>query len=101
MNTIVEVATRANKEAAEVVTNLTVNWDGMTEDDVRALAQQALIVKLQSSWRKSGIPEGDHTVAAVEHKVGSRAPRKPADVFALAQALSPEQKAELLAKLMG
>jgi hypothetical protein len=99
MNTQTEVDTKPSKDAESIKTNLTIVWDGMSEDDVRALAQQALVVKLQSGWRKNGVPSGDFTVNASEFKVGSRAARKPADVFSLVATLTPEQKAALLAKL--
>lgn len=101
MKTQTSIDTKPSKDGDAITTNLTINWEGMTQDDILALAQQALIVKLQSGFRKNGIPAGDHEVNAVEHKVGVRGPRKPADVFALAAALSDEQKAELLKRLMG
>jgi hypothetical protein len=97
--TTTEVVTRPAAGAEGVTTNLTINWEGMTEDDLRALAQQAMIVKLQGNWRKNGIPAGDHEVNAVDYKVGVRAPRQPKDLAAMIQALSPEEKAALLAKL--
>lgn len=99
MKTMTEVATRPSAGADAVTTNLTIDWDGMSEEDTRALAQQALVVKLQGNWRKNGIPAGDHEVKAVDYKVGVRAPRQPKDLAAMIQALSPEEKAALLAKL--
>ena len=98
MNTNTEVTTRPAAGAEPVKTALTLNWDGMTEDDLRALAQQALIVKLQGSWRKNGIPE-EITVNVVEHKVGTRAARGPVNIASAVAALDDEQKAALLAKL--
>ncbi len=99
MKTTTEVATRPQAGAEAVITNLTIDWNGVNEEDLRALAQQALIVKLQGSWRKNGIPAGDFEVQAAEHKVGVRAPRSPKDLAAMIAALSPEDKAALLAKL--
>ena len=99
MKTSTELATRAEAGAEAIKTNLTINWEGMETADLIALAQQALIVKLQSSWRKNGIPAGDHEVNAVDHKVGVRAPRAAADPVKLIKALSPEKRAELLAML--
>ena len=99
MNTTTEITTRPEAGAEGIVTNLTIDWDGMTEEDTRALAQQALVVKLQSAWRKNGIPAGDHTVKAVDHKVGARAPRTKLTPEQLVKALSPEEQANLLAKL--
>lgn len=100
MNTNIEVDTRANKDADSVKTNLTIDWDGCTEDDLRAMAQQALIVKLQGAWRKNGIPAGEHTVKAADYKVGVRAKREPASLDAMLQKLSAEDRAALLAKYL-
>jgi hypothetical protein len=98
MNTETTVSTKENKEATAVDTKLTLDWEGMTEEDLRALAQQALIVKLQGSWRKNGIP-AEATVKVSEHKVGTRAARGPTDIFALISKMSPEEKAAAIAKL--
>lgn len=99
MKTVTEVKTKPDARAEAVTTNLTINWEGMTEDDVRALAQQALVVKLQGGWRKNGIPAGDHEVNATDFRVGVRAPRSAPDIVALVGKLSPEERAALLAKL--
>lgn len=99
--TNVEVETKLNKNADAVVTNLTINWEDMTAEDIRALAQQALVVKLQGGWRKNGIPAGDFTVKAADHKVGARAPRGPQTPQQIMSKLSDEQKAELRALLLG
>lgn len=99
--TTVEVSTKANKAAEAVTTNLTIDWSDMTTDEIRELAQQALVVKLQSNWRNNDIPVGDHTVKAAEHKVGTRAARKPTDVMSLIAKMSPEERNALLAKLAG
>lgn len=100
MKTETTVSTRPKAGEAKVDTNLTINWEGMTEEDVRALAQQALIVKLQSGWRANGIPEGDAEVNAVDFRVGVRAPRQPKDILSLVPTLSPEQKAALMERLL-
>ena len=97
--TNIEVDTRPAAGAESVKTNLTVNWEGMEADDIRALAQQALIVKLQGKWRKDGIPNGDHTVNAVEYKIGVRAKREPQTLEQMLAKCTPEQIAAALAKL--
>jgi hypothetical protein len=95
-NTNVQTRPEAGKEA--VTTNLTIDWEGMTEDDLRALAQQSLIVKLQGQWRRGVIPT-ELTVKAIEHKVGVRGPRTKADLMTQVKSLSAEDKARLLALL--
>ncbi len=96
MNTNTTVSTKATKDADAVKTELTLDWEGMSEDDLRALAQQALIVKLQGTWRKNGIP-AEATVKVAEHKVGTRAPRVAGAVNI--SAMTAEQRATLLAQL--
>ena len=73
----------------------------MEAEDIRALAQQALIVKLQGNWRKGDIPTGDHTVNAVDYKIGVRAARTPASLSTMIEKLSDAERAALIAKLMG
>lgn len=96
-----KVTTRPEAGKTGIVTNLTIDWENMTPDDIRALAQQSLIVKLQSAWRKDGIPAGDHTVNAANYKVGVRAPRTPQTLESMLSKLTPEEKAALVEKLLG
>ena len=102
MNTTTHnVKTRAHARGEVVETALTIDWDGMTQEDLIALASQTLVIKLQGAWRNGTIPAGEHSVKAVDHKVGVRAPRKPTDIFAAAAKMSPEERAKLLAMLQG
>lgn len=97
MNTQTTVSTKASKDAEAVETNLTLDWEGMSEDDLRALAQQALIVKLQGGWRKNGIPT-EATVKVADHKVGTRAPRQAKSINI--DDMTPEQRRALAEKLL-
>ena len=92
------VKTKADARAEAVETALTIDYTNMTREDLIALAQQTIVIKLQGGWRKNGIPT-ELSVDAADHKVGARAPRKPADIATLIGKLSPEEKAALLAKL--
>lgn len=97
--TTTNVETRPAAGAEAVTTNLTIKWDGLTPEEIQQLAQQALIVKLQAKWRKDGIPSGDHEVNAADYRPGVRAAKQPASVEKLIAAMTPEQRAALLAKL--
>lgn len=101
MNTTTEVVTRPAAGAEGVKTNLTIDWTGFSDEDMRALAQQALVVKLQGAWRKNGIPAGDFTVKASDHRPGVRAPREKLSLAEQLKRLSPEERAELIASLGG
>ena len=97
-NTSTNVETRPQAGQQAVETMLTIDWSDMTAEDVQALAQQALIVKLQGKWRKEGIPNGKCTVKAAEYKVGVRAPRTKQSIEQMVASLSAEERAILLAK---
>lgn len=96
-----EVATRPEAGKDAVVTNLTIDWEGMSLEDTRTLAAQALIVKLQGAWRKSTIPAGDFTVKAYDHRPGVRAPKEKLSLAEQIKRLDPEARAALLASLAG
>ena len=102
--TKIDISTKPASGLDAVRTHLTINWEGMNEDEIRQLAQQALIVKLQAGLRRNyekvGIPT-DLTVEAREFKVGSRTaavvnPEKVKDMFSK---MTPEQRAALIAEL--
>lgn len=83
-----------NKEKVGKKTVLTVDLTNCPEDTAVALASQALVVKLQGSWRNKGIPE-TATVAMKDHAPGTRHQMTPEEAFA---SLTPEQRAELVKK---
>lgn len=93
------VKTKLNAASEAVTTDLTINWEGMTPEDVQALAQQALIVKWQAKVRKdeSGVIPATATVLATDYKVGTRAPKKT--LLEQATAMSPEQLAAFIKQL--
>ena len=97
--TTATIKTKANARAEAITTALTINWEGMEQADIIALAQQSLVIKLQSQWRNAEAIPTEATVNAADYKIGVRAPKKPADVMALVNKLSPEERAALLAKL--
>ena len=94
-----ELSTKENKDAEAVKTDLTLDWTGMELEDLQALAQQALVVKLQGQWRKNGIP-AEVAVIVTDHKVGTRAVRQVADVNTLVAKMSPEERQALVDKIL-
>ena len=96
-STSLTVSTKVTKDAeAPIKTDLTINWEGMTPEDIRAMAQAALVVKWQAKARQDGIPTAC-TINATDYRVGTRAPKKSL-VDQLA-ALPPADRAALIAKL--
>lgn len=94
----------ANGEA--VNTSFTFNWDNVTVDDMRAMAQSALVIKLQSQFRRDAVKHGTPIPATLEvnvadHKPGVRAVRVTKSLDEQIAELSDEQRAALLARLVG
>lgn len=102
--TNVTVDTKPSKDATATQTKLTINWDGMSPEDIRALAQQSLVIKWQGKHRitkKNPEPliPAEASVNATDYKVGSRVAKVVTieDVKALFAKMTPEQKAAFLA----
>ena len=95
-----EVKTRINKSSPQVVTQLVINWEGMTDDDIQDFAESAITIKLQSIWKKKGIPAGTHTVNAVEFKKGLRAKREPQSAESIIAKMDPEARKQFILEQM-
>ena len=100
--TNLDTSTKQAGDLPPVRTQVSINWEGMERNDLIALAQQTLIIKLQASWRraKEGIPSSV-TVNAADHKVGVRKTKKPIDIMELAKRATPEELAALRELLSG
>lgn len=80
--------------------NVTIDWTGMTDDDLQALAQRSIIIRKQNADRLAGVvPEDSYVLKAVDYRIGVRTARPvnltPEQMLA---ALSPEERAALIAK---
>lgn len=96
--TRVTTSTKADAKSEAIKTSVILNWDDCSADEIRALAQQALIVKLQGGWRRNGIP-AEVTVNVNEHKAGVRTPKSAPDILALINKMNPEDRAKAIAAL--
>ena len=67
----VTVATKQDKDSDAKETILTIDFEGCPSSTIRALAVQALIVKLQGAWRKGSIP-GKVAVNMKDYAPGTR-----------------------------
>ena len=77
--------------------HVTIDWSGMTDDDIQALAQRSLIIRKQNADRTKGIiPAERYTIKATDYKIGVRAPQTPMDPREALKLLSPEEAIKLL-----
>lgn len=99
--TKVDTSTKAAVGLDPVTTHITIDWDGMAEDDLRALAQQTLVIKFQAAFRRSkeGIPT-EYVAKAVDHKVGTRSARQEVNLDKLLGKLTAEQRLALAERLL-
>ena len=88
---------KSKNDTSATKTVVTVKWDGCPEDVAKSLAIQALVVKLQGTWRKHGIP-AKVEIAAKDYAPGTRHGgfSTPQDLIAQ---LTPEQKRALIAEM--
>lgn len=80
-------------------TAVTINWDNISLEDLRALATRTIVIAAQTQWRKDGAIPAEATLDANEYANPTRAPRKPADIKALFAKMSPEEQAAFLAEV--
>ncbi len=109
---VVKVSTKTNATAPAVDTELTIDWEGMTREDERALARQSIVIKWQGKRRdkkgtkknpepvKGSVPKVD-SIKAADYKVGTKVAKPKKSIQELFAELSPEQQREFLAQHMG
>ena len=71
--------------------NLTLDWDGLSEDEMRALAQRSIVIAWQNEHRTANKGEGswpseNPTVKATDYRIGhTRAPVDPVKLIEAGQ----------------
>lgn len=97
LETHVSASTKVNKVSHK--SNVTIDWTGMTDDDLQALAQRSIIIRKQNADRLAGdVPEAAYTIKAVDYRIGVRAARVAQTPEQMLAALPPEERAALIAK---
>ena len=100
MKTIAQCTTSRAAGLTGQATALTIDWTGMTEAGYQAFAAGALTIKLQSGWRKNGIP-ASASVLAIDHLPGTRAKAPTLEQQVEAAKTDPALRARLIAMLGG
>lgn len=97
------IKTRLDARSEKVETKLTLNFDGVTEEQMKELASRSAIIAWQSKARAEGTIPTEATFNVAE--VFERKPRGPVDPVQAAKAalakMSEEERAAFLASLAG
>lgn len=76
---------------------VTIDWSGMTDDDLQALAQRSIIIRKQNGDRLAKIkPPASYTIKAVDFRAGVRVAQPAMTPEQALAALSPDQLLALL-----
>lgn len=73
------IKTRVKDGAPQVETELTINFDGVTVEELQAGFARSLVIDEQNKWRKAGSIPTKATVNVREELDAPRAPRGPMD----------------------
>lgn len=92
--TVVFETKKSKEEKVGKKTTLTVDWNGLSEDEAKAGFLSFMIVKLQGSYRKKGIPEKAE-VKAKDYAPGIRHSMTAEEMYA---SLSEAERAAIVAK---
>lgn len=97
--TFVTASTKINNVSHK--SHVTIDWSGMTDDDVQALAQRSLVIRKQNADRTKGVvPPERYTIKATDYKIGARTPQAPMDPREALAKLSPEEALALLQEIV-
>lgn len=99
-------STKPTADGTPVNTAFTFNWDNVTPEEIRAMAQSALVIKMQSTFRRDAVKHGTaipetRDVNVADHKPGTRAVRVTKSLDAQIAELDDTQRAALLERLLG
>lgn len=80
MNGELKIETRCDAKTTingvKHVSHVTIDWTGMTVEEVQELAQRSLIIRKQNEDRTNGIvPETNYVLKAADYKLGIRRQR--------------------------
>lgn len=99
MKTTVQAKITIKKEAKPFA--LTINWDGLSEDEMRALAQRSIVIAWQNKHRVANEGQGqwpdvDPEIKATDYRLGTRTQlvRDPVKMIEAGE-LSAEQLTQL------
>lgn len=100
MKTEHSVKTRLAAGGTQFETDLTLDWEGMPQAEIIALAAKTVVIQMQSIWRDAGKVPGAEVQRVMDLKNRPRATViTPEKIGAVAAKMTPEERAALIAKL--
>lgn len=94
------VRTKLSKNSPTAVeTKCTIDFHGVSRDEIEALAARAVVIEEQAIWRISGKIPAECTIKVremLDRPRGQGVPATPEAIFAKFLKMTPEQKAEFL-----
>ena len=117
MADFIRILTQKHRGAAHAETKITIDWEGITHDELVILARRALIYQFQIGVQKDlipGVPEAAHFIAR-EHardrtpiievvfapKAQVKKPIEEPSIADMVAALTPEERRLLFAEVSG
>lgn len=81
--------------------NLVIDWTGVSEKEMQALAQRSIVIKWQNDNRIEGrVPETREQISAKDYALGVRRQKEKETPEQMLARLSPEERAALIAKFL-
>lgn len=96
------VSTRMVKGGAEHKTDLTLDWTGVTQDQLKEWAGRTVIISAQRVWREAGKVPAREVLKVKDFMEGKGRPEKvvtPEKVLKAAETMDPKAVEELVASL--
>ena len=101
MQTVHNIATKVNARSEAKNTELTIDWENMNEDELRELARQTIVIKVQAAWRRAETIPETATIKAHDYRVGARNSAPQPTVEEMLARLSPEELAHVMSRFGG
>ena len=99
MQTSVTTSVKINNVQHKQV--LTIDWTGMSSDQLQALAQRSLVIRKQDADRRNGrIPPEKEEIKATNYALGVRLSAPQETLQEMLEKLSVEERAKLLGKYL-
>lgn len=102
-NQIVKFKTRLDKKGEPVTTTATVDWKGVTDEQLKELAIRSVIIAQQAIYRTSEVIPTEDTIEVAKVLSRERGGFKvtPENIVARVNKMTPEEKAFILNQLRG